>query len=135
MQRTGDTVYDRTPPVKGLRSISRIYGPPGLQEQFRVTARRITTAGISTACHVRTRVPRGLERAAVVGHSEVVEVAAHLARQCLPKVREWAGVARLMEPVINGDQGVPKSLMRWRWAWAGEVRELVFALDADAAGQ
>ncbi len=25
--------------------------------------------------------------------------------------------------------------MRWRWAWAGEVRELVFALDADAAGQ
>jgi hypothetical protein len=25
--------------------------------------------------------------------------------------------------------------MRWRWAWAGEVRELVFALDADAVGQ
>jgi hypothetical protein len=25
--------------------------------------------------------------------------------------------------------------MRWRWAWAGEVRELVFALDADTAGQ
>jgi hypothetical protein len=23
----------------------------------------------------------------------------------------------------------------WRWAWAREVRELVFALDADAAGQ
>ena len=23
----------------------------------------------------------------------------------------------------------------WRWAWARDVRELVFALDADAAGQ
>lgn len=23
----------------------------------------------------------------------------------------------------------------WRWAWARQVRELVFALDADAAGQ
>ena len=23
----------------------------------------------------------------------------------------------------------------WRWAWAREVREIVFALDADAAGQ
>jgi DNA primase len=23
----------------------------------------------------------------------------------------------------------------WRWDWAREVRELVFALDADAAGQ
>jgi hypothetical protein len=23
----------------------------------------------------------------------------------------------------------------WQWAWAREVRELIFALDADAAGQ
>ena len=26
-------------------------------------------------------------------------------------------------------------LRRWRWEWVREVRELVFALDADAAGQ
>src|SRR5216683_3419968 len=37
-----------------------------------------------------------------------------------------AGVSRVV--AIFGVQG-------WRWAWAREVRELVFALDADAAGQ
>ncbi len=37
-----------------------------------------------------------------------------------------AGVARVV--AIFGVQG-------WRWDWAREVRELVFALDADAAGQ
>jgi hypothetical protein len=37
-----------------------------------------------------------------------------------------AGVPRVV--AIFGVQG-------WRWAWAREVRELVFALDADAAGQ
>jgi hypothetical protein len=36
--------------------------------------------------------------------------------------------------------GVPRGAVRfggqgWRWAWARDVRELVFALDADAAGQ
>jgi DNA primase len=37
-----------------------------------------------------------------------------------------AGVQRVV--AIFGVQG-------WRWAWARDVRELVFALDADAAGQ
>ena len=37
-----------------------------------------------------------------------------------------AGVSRVI--AIFGVQG-------WRWDWAREVRELVFALDADAAGQ
>jgi Toprim domain len=37
-----------------------------------------------------------------------------------------AGVSRVV--AIFGVQG-------WRWEWAREVRELVFALDADAAGQ
>ena len=37
-----------------------------------------------------------------------------------------AGVLRVV--AIFGVQG-------WRWAWAREVRALVFALDADAAGQ
>ena len=37
-----------------------------------------------------------------------------------------AGVPRMV--AIFGVQG-------WRWAWARDVRELVFALDADAAGQ
>ena len=37
-----------------------------------------------------------------------------------------AGVSRVV--AIFGGQG-------WRWDWAREVRELVFALDADAAGQ
>ena len=37
-----------------------------------------------------------------------------------------AGVARVV--VIVGVQG-------WRWDWIREVRELVFALDADTAGQ
>ncbi len=37
-----------------------------------------------------------------------------------------AGVARVV--TIFGVQG-------WRWAWARDVRELAFALDADAAGQ
>jgi Toprim domain len=37
-----------------------------------------------------------------------------------------AGVSRVV--AIFGVQG-------WRWDWAREVRELVFALDADAAGQ
>jgi DNA primase len=37
-----------------------------------------------------------------------------------------AGVPRVV--AIFGVQG-------WRWAWAREVREVVFALDADAAGQ
>jgi hypothetical protein len=37
-----------------------------------------------------------------------------------------AGVPRVV--AIFGVQG-------WRWDWAREVRELVFALDADAAGQ
>jgi DNA primase len=37
-----------------------------------------------------------------------------------------AGVPRVV--AIFGVQG-------WRWAWARDVRELVFALDADATGQ
>src|SRR5216683_47232 len=37
-----------------------------------------------------------------------------------------AGIARVV--AIFGVQG-------WRWDWVREVRELVFALDADAAGQ
>ena len=37
-----------------------------------------------------------------------------------------AGIARVVG--IFGVQG-------WRWDWVREVRELVFALDADAAGQ
>jgi DNA primase len=37
-----------------------------------------------------------------------------------------AGVPRVV--ALFGVQG-------WRWAWAREVRELVLALDADAAGQ
>ncbi len=37
-----------------------------------------------------------------------------------------AGVSRVV--AIFGVQG-------WRWAWARDVRKLVFALDADAAGQ
>jgi hypothetical protein len=37
-----------------------------------------------------------------------------------------AGVPRVV--ALFGVQG-------WRWAWVREVRELVFALDADAAGQ
>jgi hypothetical protein len=37
-----------------------------------------------------------------------------------------AGVSRVV--AIFGVQG-------WRWEWVREVRELVFALDADAAGQ
>jgi hypothetical protein len=37
-----------------------------------------------------------------------------------------AGVSRVV--AIFGVQG-------WRWAWARDVRALVFALDADAAGQ
>src|SRR2546426_8059677 len=37
-----------------------------------------------------------------------------------------AGVAHVV--AIFGVQG-------WRWAWARDVRALVFALDADAAGQ
>ena len=37
-----------------------------------------------------------------------------------------AGVPRI--GAIFGVQG-------WRWEWAREVHELVFALDADAAGQ
>jgi len=37
-----------------------------------------------------------------------------------------AGISRVV--AIFGVQG-------WRWGWAREVRELVFALDADAAGQ
>ena len=37
-----------------------------------------------------------------------------------------AGVSRVV--AIFGVQG-------WRWDWAREVRELIFALDADAAGQ
>ena len=37
-----------------------------------------------------------------------------------------AGMPRVV--AIFGVQG-------WRWDWVREVRELVFALDADAAGQ
>jgi DNA primase len=37
-----------------------------------------------------------------------------------------AGISRVV--AISGVQG-------WRWDWAREVRELVFALDADATGQ
>jgi len=37
-----------------------------------------------------------------------------------------AGVPRIV--AFFGVQG-------WRWDWAREMRELVFALDADAAGQ
>jgi hypothetical protein len=40
--------------------------------------------------------------------------------------RRAAGVRRVV--AIFGVQG-------WRWAWTRDVRELVFALDADAAGQ
>ena len=37
-----------------------------------------------------------------------------------------AGISRVV--AIFGVQG-------WRWDWVREVRELVFALDADTAGQ
>jgi hypothetical protein len=42
-------------------NLSHIWTHPGLQGQFRVTACRITTARIYTACHVRTRVSPGLD--------------------------------------------------------------------------
>ena len=45
---------------------------------------------------------------------------------CDALARLAAGVPRVV--AIFGVQG-------WRWAWARDVRELVLALDADAAGQ
>ena len=53
-----------------------------------------------------------IERAAVVGHSKVVKVAAHLARQCLPKVGEGLRIAYLAEPAIDLHQGASQSLLR-----------------------
>jgi hypothetical protein len=46
--------------------------------------------------------------------------------RCSPLALLAAGVPRVV--AILGVQG-------WRWDWVREVRELVFALDADAAGQ
>jgi len=56
--RVGD--QDGLPLPESL-NLSHIWTHPGLQGQFRVTACRITTARIYTACHVRTRVPPGLD--------------------------------------------------------------------------
>jgi hypothetical protein len=52
------------------------------------------------------------ERAAVVGHAKVVEVAAHLARYCLPEVGEGLHIALLPEPAIDLHQGASQSLLR-----------------------
>ena len=41
------------------------------------------------------RMFKARERATVVGHSKVVEVAAHLARQILPEVGELPGIVLL----------------------------------------
>jgi hypothetical protein len=58
------------------------------------------------------RMFEAIERAAVVGHSKVVKVAAHLARQCLPKVGEGLRIAYLAEPAIDLHQGASQSLLR-----------------------
>ena len=52
------------------------------------------------------------ERAAVVGHANVVEVAAHLARYCLLEVGEGLHIALLPEPAIDRHQGASQSLLR-----------------------
>jgi hypothetical protein len=52
------------------------------------------------------------ERATVVGHSKVVEVAAHLARHGLPEVGEGLRIAFLTEPAIDLHQSTSQSLLR-----------------------
>ena len=49
------SAFGRSVKKKRSLNLSLIWTHPGLQGQFRVTARRITTARIYTACYVRTR--------------------------------------------------------------------------------
>ena len=51
-------------------------------------------------------------RAAVIGHAKVVEVTAHLTRQCLPEVGEGLRIAGLTEPTIDLHQSASQSLLR-----------------------
>ena len=59
--RHRDKLKPLAPQSPEMRALSHIWTHPGLQGQFRVTACRITTARIYTACHVRTRVSPGLD--------------------------------------------------------------------------
>ena len=52
------------------------------------------------------------ERATVVGHATIVEVTAHLARQCLPEVGEGLHIACLTEPTVDLHQRTAQSLLR-----------------------
>jgi hypothetical protein len=48
----GELLTELTTSKRGTLNLSHIWTHPGLQGQFRVTARRITTARIYTACSV-----------------------------------------------------------------------------------
>jgi hypothetical protein len=54
------------------------------------------------------------ERATVVGHSKIVEAAAHLARHGLLEVGERLRVVLLTEPAIDRHQSASQSLLRGR---------------------
>jgi len=58
------------------------------------------------------RMFKARERATVIGHSKVVEVAAHLARHGLPEVGEGLRIALLTEPAIDLHQSTAQSLLR-----------------------
>src|SRR5215216_1330463 len=55
---------------------------------------------------------KAVQRRAVIGHAEIIEVTPQLAAHRLPKVGEFACVALLAEPAINLHHGAAQSLFR-----------------------
>ena len=52
-----------------------------------------------------------VQRTAIVRHTEVVKVPAHLPPDGLPKVREPALIPLLAQPLVDGDERPPQALL------------------------
>jgi hypothetical protein len=75
------------------------------------------TAPLAAAIQpIEGQLPDGVVKArrgpAVVRHAKVVEVAAHLARDCLPEVGQLVRMALLAQPLVHGHQGSAQPLLR-----------------------
>ena len=89
---------------------------------------------------IRNRVGDVAKVMAVVKANAYGHGAVQCARRLVKEGAEWFGVALPEEGIELRAAGVGRvvaiyGVHGWRWTWVREVKELVFALDADTAGQ
>jgi hypothetical protein len=62
-------------------------------------------------CQLAYGLSKLREGTTVVADAKVIEVASHLASQCLPEVGELADIACLAQPFLDGLEGTPQALL------------------------